>query len=162
LLWALGSGFEGRDDLDEVYRFTYVYTHRCCSAGPAVMLFAAGGRVAWAHPLSGASCSTCRLGTPQSLPAAATPAVVGMRQGGRRRILIPPRYGWVDDQVRRRRGGREGGRHMGAYIHQASCILACGPSYTPATVYDCLCTHACLPCTPRWGQSHLPSGLAGA
>jgi hypothetical protein len=26
LLWALGSGFEGRDDLDEVYRFTWVNT----------------------------------------------------------------------------------------------------------------------------------------
>lgn len=40
------------------------------------------------------------LGEAKSLPAAATPAVVGMRQGGRRRVLVPPRFGWVDDTVR--------------------------------------------------------------
>eukprot|EP00798_Chlamydomonas_sp_ICE-L_P009432 gene9432-4064_t len=38
------------------------------------------------------------LGALNSLPRAATPAVVGMRPGGRRRILIPPQYGWVNDE----------------------------------------------------------------
>lgn len=27
------------------------------------------------------------------------PAIVGMRQGGRRRILVPPEYGWVNDKI---------------------------------------------------------------
>lgn len=40
-----------------------------------------------------------RLGDKFSLPAAATPAVVGMKEGGRRRILIPPSLGWVDNTV---------------------------------------------------------------
>lgn len=40
-----------------------------------------------------------RLGDQLSLPAAATPAVVGMKEGGRRRILIPPSLGWVNNQV---------------------------------------------------------------
>eukprot|EP00803_Ostreobium_quekettii_P006690 evm.model.scf_699.3 EVM.evm.TU.scf_699.3 scf_699:62775-66066(-) len=40
-----------------------------------------------------------RLAERNSLPAAATPAVVGMKEGGRRRILIPPEYGWVNDSV---------------------------------------------------------------
>jgi hypothetical protein len=42
---------------------------------------------------------SCRVGDPDSLPRAATPAVVGMRVGGRRRILIPPSAGWVNDRV---------------------------------------------------------------
>ena len=37
------------------------------------------------------------LGT-KDLPRAATPAVVGMRRGSRRRILIPPAFGWRDDK----------------------------------------------------------------
>ena len=43
----------------------------------------------------------CRLGDSNSLPRAATPGVVGMKVGGRRRILVPPRFGWVDDEVHR-------------------------------------------------------------
>ncbi|KAL6754716.1 hypothetical protein V8C86DRAFT_2694997 [Haematococcus lacustris] len=61
LLWALGSGFEGADDLDTTYRF--------------------------------------KLGEPLTLPAAAPPAVEGMRAGGRRCILVPPAAGWVDARV---------------------------------------------------------------
>jgi hypothetical protein len=41
-----------------------------------------------------------RLGDTYSLPRAATPAVVGMKVGSRRRILIPPQLGWVSDKVR--------------------------------------------------------------
>lgn len=39
------------------------------------------------------------LGAPNSLPAAVTLAMVGMRQGGRRRVLMPPSLGFVNDQV---------------------------------------------------------------
>ena len=34
------------------------------------------------------------LGEPNSLPASVSPAVVGMRAGGIRRVLVPARYGW--------------------------------------------------------------------
>ena len=34
------------------------------------------------------------LGEPNTLPLSVSPAVVGMRAGGIRRILVPPRYGW--------------------------------------------------------------------
>ncbi|KAG1654333.1 hypothetical protein FOA52_013732 [Chlamydomonas sp. UWO 241] len=61
LLYAMGFGFEGQKDEDDVYRFV--------------------------------------LGAPGAVPAAAGPCIVGMRQGGRRRILIPPALGWVDDKV---------------------------------------------------------------
>lgn len=46
----------------------------------------------------------CRLGDPESLPKAAALAVRGMREGGRRRVLVPPQGGWTTDstQVRRR------------------------------------------------------------
>ncbi|PNH10675.1 Peptidyl-prolyl cis-trans isomerase FKBP16-1, chloroplastic [Tetrabaena socialis] len=40
-----------------------------------------------------------RLGDPDSLPAAVTPVLEGMRQGGKRRVLVPPRFGWVNDKV---------------------------------------------------------------
>lgn len=36
-----------------------------------------------------------QLGEVDVLPPAVTPAVVGMRQGGVRRVLVPPRYGWA-------------------------------------------------------------------
>ena len=42
---------------------------------------------------------TCRLGDPDALPKAAAAAIVGMRPGGRRRVLVPPR-GWASDKVR--------------------------------------------------------------
>ena len=40
-----------------------------------------------------------RLGDRNALPAAAIPAVIDMREGGIRRILIPPDYGWVNNAV---------------------------------------------------------------
>mmetsp|Transcript_9184 Transcript_9184/g.18995 ORF Transcript_9184/g.18995 Transcript_9184/m.18995 type:complete len:157 (-) Transcript_9184:183-653(-) len=41
-----------------------------------------------------------KLTEPNSLPPAVVPAVVGMRQGGIRRVLVPPRLGWaVNDKL---------------------------------------------------------------
>lgn len=40
------------------------------------------------------------LGEPNSLPRAVAPAVLGMREGGRRRVLVPPQVGWVDGSVK--------------------------------------------------------------
>lgn len=39
------------------------------------------------------------LGEPGSLPRAVPPAVLGMKEGGRRRVLVPPQVGWVDGNV---------------------------------------------------------------
>ncbi len=61
LLWALGHGFEGQDDIGSAY--------------------------------------TCTLGTLGALPRAVEAGMVGMREGGRRRILVPPQLGWVNDKV---------------------------------------------------------------
>ena len=40
-----------------------------------------------------------RLGDPDTLPKAAALAVKGMREGGRRRVLVPPQGGWVSDRT---------------------------------------------------------------
>lgn len=55
------------------------------------------------------------LGELRSMPAAATPAIVGMRPGGVRRILVPPQYGWVDSDVRPRPDTFGAGRRLAAH-----------------------------------------------
>jgi hypothetical protein len=40
-----------------------------------------------------------RLGEPEALPKAAALAVKGMREGGRRRVLLPPQGGWVTERT---------------------------------------------------------------
>ena len=52
------------------------------------------------HLLAHHSVYRFRYGDPGSLPPAAMPVLEGMRVGGRRRVLVPPEAGWVDDLVR--------------------------------------------------------------
>eukprot|EP00877_Chromochloris_zofingiensis_P013386 jgi/Chrzof1/8300/Cz03g05120.t1 len=40
-----------------------------------------------------------RLGDPDAVPRAVSSAMVGMKEGGRRRVLVPPELGWVTDRV---------------------------------------------------------------
>jgi len=52
------------------------------------------------------------LGEPGALPRAVVPAVLGMREGGKRRVLVPPEVGWVDGNVRPRPATFGGGRRL--------------------------------------------------
>ena len=45
---------------------------------------------------------TFTLGVAGDLPRAVPSALVGMRKGGRRRVLVPPQLGWTDDSIRPR------------------------------------------------------------
>ena len=42
------------------------------------------------------------LGEANSLPRAVPPAVLGMHEGGKRRVLVPPQVGWTDGNVKPR------------------------------------------------------------
>mmetsp|Transcript_7776 Transcript_7776/g.22989 ORF Transcript_7776/g.22989 Transcript_7776/m.22989 type:complete len:356 (+) Transcript_7776:882-1949(+) len=59
-----------------------------------------------------------RLGNKGSLPAAAAVGVKGMRVGGRRRILIPPRGGWVDKSIQPRPPNFGGSRRLAAHYDE--------------------------------------------
>jgi hypothetical protein len=39
------------------------------------------------------------LGEPNSVPRAVAPALLGIKEGGKRRVLVPPGLGWVDGEV---------------------------------------------------------------
>eukprot|EP00803_Ostreobium_quekettii_P007037 evm.model.scf_447EXC.2 EVM.evm.TU.scf_447EXC.2 scf_447EXC:14068-17358(-) len=80
-----------------VYRLSSGAYFKYSSGGTPVLLFATGYGTEGKDDVG--STYRFRLAERNSLPAAATPAVVGMKEGGRRRILIPPEYGWVNDSV---------------------------------------------------------------
>lgn len=61
------------------------------------------------------------LGAPGSLIAAGTAVLPGMREGGKRRILVPPQLGWVDDTVGPRPDTFGGGRRL--IGHRAETLL---------------------------------------
>ena len=52
-----------------------------------------------AAPFTVHDCVIRRLGEPEALPRAAALAVKGMREGGRRRVLLPPQGGWVTERT---------------------------------------------------------------
>ncbi|EFJ40481.1 hypothetical protein VOLCADRAFT_108144 [Volvox carteri f. nagariensis] len=80
-----------------VYRLSSGAYYKYSSGGTPVFLFSLGYGQEGKDDVG--QTYKFRLGEPSSLPAAVTPALVGMRQGGRRRVLVPPRLGWVDDKV---------------------------------------------------------------
>ncbi|GLC35668.1 hypothetical protein PLESTF_001662800 [Pleodorina starrii] len=80
-----------------VYRLSSGAYYKYSSGGTPVFLFSLGYGQEGKDDVG--QTYRFRLGDPGSLPAAVTPALVGMRQGGRRRVLVPPQLGWVDDKV---------------------------------------------------------------
>ncbi|GMH40179.1 hypothetical protein BSKO_08083 [Bryopsis sp. KO-2023] len=80
-----------------VYRLSSGAYFKYSSGGTPVYLFSMGYGFEGKDDVG--STYKFRLGDRGSLPAAATPAVVDMKEGGRRRILIPPQLGWVSDKV---------------------------------------------------------------
>ena len=52
------------------------------------------------------------LGESDSVPRAVAPALVGMREGGRRRVLVPPQLGWTSDTVLPKPGTFGAGRRL--------------------------------------------------
>ncbi|GIL92722.1 hypothetical protein Vretimale_11763 [Volvox reticuliferus] len=80
-----------------VYRLSSGAYYKYSSGGTPVFLFSLGYGQEGKDDVG--QTYRFRLGEAGSLPAAATLALVGMRQGGKRRVLVPPRLGWVDDKV---------------------------------------------------------------
>ena len=52
------------------------------------------------------------LGELDAVPRAVAPALVGMREGGRRRVLVPPQLGWTSDAVLPKPGTFGAGRRL--------------------------------------------------
>jgi len=46
------------------------------------------------------------------------PAVLGMKEGGRRRVLVPPAVGWTDADVRPRPATFGAGRRLENHRHE--------------------------------------------
>ncbi|KAG2485435.1 hypothetical protein HYH03_015814 [Edaphochlamys debaryana] len=80
-----------------VYRLSSGAYYKYSSGGTPVFLFSLGYGKEGQDDVG--TTYRFRLGDPGSLPRAVTPALVGMRQGGRRRVLVPPQLGWTDDKV---------------------------------------------------------------
>ncbi|KAG2426955.1 hypothetical protein HXX76_012740 [Chlamydomonas incerta] len=93
-----------------VYRLASGAYYKYSSGGTPVFLFSLGYGQEGKDDVG--QTYRFRLGDANSLPAAVTPALVGMRQGGKRRILVPPRLGWVSDKVGPRPDTFGGGRRL--------------------------------------------------
>ncbi|KAG2450904.1 hypothetical protein HYH02_004736 [Chlamydomonas schloesseri] len=93
-----------------VYRLSSGAYYKYSSGGTPVFLFSLGYGQEGKDDVG--QTYRFRLGEPNSLPAAVTPALVGMRQGGKRRVLVPPRLGWVSDKVGPRPDTFGGGRRL--------------------------------------------------
>ena len=52
------------------------------------------------------------LGELDAVPRAVAPALIGMREGGRRRVLVPPQLGWTSDAVLPKPGTFGAGRRL--------------------------------------------------
>ncbi|GAX77846.1 hypothetical protein CEUSTIGMA_g5288.t1 [Chlamydomonas eustigma] len=99
-----------------VYRLAPGAYFKYSSAGTPILLFALG--FGFEGQQDDGEFYRFRLGDPLALPLAATPAVLGMQEGGIRRILIPPNLGWTNDKVGPRPNTFGGQRRLLGYLNE--------------------------------------------
>jgi len=81
----------------QVFRLSSGAYFKYSSGGRPILLFAQGYGTEGQDDVG--SVYKFVLGDKNSLPRAATVAIKGMKEGGKRRILIPPQVGWVNEKV---------------------------------------------------------------